>query len=1242
MNRPLTDVHTCTQERMDRLKAKENTTNAIKVAATKDDAVVPSTTDSPLVPATPLTGWGSNSVPSTPQQQSVTFRDPAKQSIEEERGTTSEEKAKASRVSAEKRDDAVWINQSLDKHLPSAHPRNQDLATYEKSVADSSPNRSGHGDSAGLSWLKDPNGLFVKRESRRKREALIKAQESNAQYSISSKPGELTELSFERSTSADSYTSKIRMGLRIPRISSKYENMKGGILRVRPGDSEIDRQLGLSSQLSVPEIDGAKQWVTETASRPSGPMRWAQRLHLGAIVLQSSLRCHQARLQFRRLLSLLASDEQMKLRQQQSLSALSALSAVNKFKNRLLDFRAAKNDDQSDAQHVEMLSGIIFKLRADKLCSSMHEFLGTLDQHDLIFARVCDKVAVKVRSLFESFRARANAHAELRLMSLDDEMIWRPIDQSESPFAETSGQYVKIHNESRILKAVEEEDAQRLARALGLFLRKLRKSAHMPEDKHKMPSLEMAVAWLRINSYNVAQALRYYEKLLAYSKAWNSDSDACVNPWHPTPDHMMELDRRGLQLLRSDLSGKGLADQYGAAVAIVDARTVFVKEKHSLANAQALFTLFWREITDDFKDAVFKGITVVVDMTRMSQQTGAFTFSAVRDLQIFFGDIFPPHVLKRVFFYGSSGSYGAGFLTAAKLVFPRMCSEISYIQSESGETFSLARVKEELKIQDAAHLLMGRGKMKCAFILDKPHFRSAMTKFSQLLSSRSREIELERNNVEQQALLYRDGWYGHYDFATDETNLNPHFEGGSATLKVMRRRKDELVTSSERPVSCEEVKGMVGGVKMGMPRSRVVHAQSIARACKGSLASQCRAEILKSGGIMALVAMISGGGADEKSAAALALSQACIGNKESAQEAHEQDAIPPLIGAAKCGPDLVRVSACAAIAQICCNHPPSCHRVYELQGIRTLVACVRNGVGATQRESLLALAMVCQGSENGRQQCAQSDGLSLVFECLRSPNISVQSAAAKAMASLISEQGDPYNVVKRVCEMDGLTLMAKLLTSNNLEAERNASSALARSMEADSSSLEYFLRGGSVKAMLSLCERYRYVNVLMGSMTPDADGKCKMEDIKEKYTEEFADKIPLHYFLEICEYLSPESEDEVLIADWFDCQRAITHALKLALNDNDAFVGRLRAEQAGLQVIRFETGVKLIYTLGTTTLATRPCNYPIDESRIWCNSNATAQVKRTKRREGGGGVRVARERPLMSGYASTVGSAHIC
>jgi hypothetical protein len=311
-------------------------------------------------------------------------------------------------------------------------------------------------------------------------------------------------------------------------------------------------------------------------------------------------------------------------------------------------------------------------------------------------------------------------------------------------------------------------------------------------------------------------------------------------------------------------------------------------------------------------------------------------------------------------------------------------------------------VKEELKIQDAAHLLMGRGKMKCAFILDKPHFRSAMTKFSQLLSSRSREIELERNNVEQQALLYRDGWYGHYDFATDETNLNPHFEGGSATLKVMRRRKDELVTSSERPVSCEEVKGMVGGVKMGMPRSRVVHAQSIARACKGSLASQCRAEILKSGGIMALVAMISGGGADEKSAAALALSQACIGNKESAQEAHEQDAIPPLIGAAKCGPDLVRVSACAAIAQICCNHPPSCHRVYELQGIRTLVACVRNGVGATQRESLLALAMVCQGSENGRQQCAQSDGLSLVFECLRSPNISVQSAAAKAMATPIT------------------------------------------------------------------------------------------------------------------------------------------------------------------------------------------------------------------------------------------------
>jgi len=152
--------------------------------------------------------------------------------------------------------------------------------------------------------------------------------------------------------------------------------------------------------------------------------------------------------------------------------------------------------------------------------------------------------------------------------------------------------------------------------------------------------------------------------------------------------------------------------------------------------------------------------------------------------------------------------------------------------------------------------------------------------------------------------------------------------------------------------------------------------------------------------------------------------------------------------------------------------------------------------------------------------------------------------------------------------------------------------------------VEYFLRGGSVRAMLSLCQRYQHINVLIGSMTPDVDGKCKMEDLKEKYAKEFAELIPLYYFLEVCEMLSPDSENEVLIADWFDGLRSITHALKLALDNDCRHRGRRHAEEAGLQMTQFETGVKMLYFL-----ATRPRNYPIDETRVWCNANATVQVR---------------------------------
>ena len=142
--------------------------------------------------------------------------------------------------------------------------------------------------------------------------------------------------------------------------------------------------------------------------------------------------------------------------------------------------------------------------------------------------------------------------------------------------------------------------------------------------------------------------------------------------------------------------------------------------------------------------------------------------------------------------------------------------------------------------------------------------------FTRLLSNQSQQVELERNNVAQQALLYRDGWYGHYDLTSNDKHVKPYFEAGSSRLKLMRKKKDAAVNIplGTAHVSVDEVKGLVGGVKMGMPQTRVVHAESLARSCLGHLAPECRAAILRLGGIAPLVVMVNNGQADEKGAAA--------------------------------------------------------------------------------------------------------------------------------------------------------------------------------------------------------------------------------------------------------------------------------------------------------------------------------------------------------------------------------------
>jgi len=134
-------------------------------------------------------------------------------------------------------------------------------------------------------------------------------------------------------------------------------------------------------------------------------------------------------------------------------------------------------------------------------------------------------------------------------------------------------------------------------------------------------------------------------------------------------------------------------------------------------------------------------------------------------------------------------------------------------------------------------------------------------------------------------------------------------------------------------------------------RAARVRALTIGR-CAGQTASQCRAEVLRSGGIGALVIMIDGGDADAKGAASLALAKACIDGKASAQQAFEHDAIRLLINVVNCGPELIRAHVCEALMQICWNHPPACPAAFECNGISSLVTCVRNGLGSTQRQVL--------------------------------------------------------------------------------------------------------------------------------------------------------------------------------------------------------------------------------------------------------------------------------------------------
>jgi len=235
---------------------------------------------------------------------------------------------------------------------------------------------------------------------------------------------------------------------------------------------------------------------------------------------------------------------------------------------------------------------------------------------------------------------------------------------------------------------------------------------------------------------------------------------------------------------------------------------------------------------------MFCAHSVVVNMTQI-HHNGGFSFTTARDLHVFFKDVFPTKTINHVCFCGARGLYGAGFLTATKLVFHLVYTSVSYIDIGPEEEFSLATVKDKLDIKIQADRYMAQPKSPLldlmVDVMPAPApIQRAVSSFTRLLSTQSQVIELERNNVEQQALLYCDGWYGHYDITSGEKNLQPFFEAGSARMKTMRKKNDAISKSAVESVSVEEVKGLVGGVLMGMPRTRVVHAESLAKACTGS------------------------------------------------------------------------------------------------------------------------------------------------------------------------------------------------------------------------------------------------------------------------------------------------------------------------------------------------------------------------------------------------------------------------
>ena len=124
---------------------------------------------------------------------------------------------------------------------------------------------------------------------------------------------------------------------------------------------EIDMILFLGAQTcsSTASIETDMSTQQELGRVDSGQMRWADRLQLGACVLQRSFRCMLARVVFRARYALLAADMDAERQRKDSAAAFGGVAAMGKLKRRVAVSRAEEDKDAQDVFKVESITNFV-------------------------------------------------------------------------------------------------------------------------------------------------------------------------------------------------------------------------------------------------------------------------------------------------------------------------------------------------------------------------------------------------------------------------------------------------------------------------------------------------------------------------------------------------------------------------------------------------------------------------------------------------------------------------------------------------------------------------------------------------------------------------------------------------------------------------------------------------------------------------------------------------------------------